>query len=103
MAETLGIFVTSDQFFSHLTGLVKAASDQGKEILIFLTGRGVLYTKRPEFEQAAALADITLCRVSLEEYADWTGDALPGVPYSNISTQAAHAALIHRADRYIAL
>ncbi|MFH1137838.1 MAG: hypothetical protein V1816_17355 [Pseudomonadota bacterium] len=103
MPETLGIFVAGDGNFSHLVGLARAAVRQGKQVIVFLTGRGVLFTREPEFEETAGLAEITLCRVSLEEYAGWRGQALPGIPPRNISTQARHADLIDRADRYLVL
>ena len=103
MKETLGILVCTDRNFDHVVGLARAARRQNRAVLLFLTHRGVFLVLRPEIEELAGLAEITICRVSLIE----NGLAPDGLPPSlgpgSLGTQTAHSELIHRSDRYISL
>lgn len=103
MAETLGIAVTNDRHLDHLLGLVKAAKAKGKNILVFFTGRGVLLTASPRLAEIEGLAEMAVCKVSLQTYDLNDQNPIPGIPEKNITNQEWHAGMIDRSDRYISL
>lgn len=101
MAETLGIFVSSDEHLDHLIGLCQALRDSGRKAKIFLTNRGVLLTQDPRFEQLSICPDISLCNVNFEAFK--LSKPVPLVDEKNYATQARHAMMIEDCDRYIVL
>ena len=68
MAEKLGIFVSSDKHLDHLIGISRAAKEAGKEVIVFLTNRGVLLTQDPRFAEMEGLAEVSLCNVNFEAF-----------------------------------
>ncbi|MEW5724205.1 MAG: peroxiredoxin [Thermodesulfobacteriota bacterium] len=103
MPEVLGILVCTDNHLDHLVGLTLAARARGRRVLVFLTGRGVLLTARPEFARLAGAAEMSLCKASLTKYGLDPARPIPGLPPENYLNQARHAELIERADRYLVL
>ena len=103
MNQTLGIAVTTERHLDHLIGLVKAARAKGKQVLVFFTGRGALLTASPRLTELDGLAEMAVCKVSLQSHGLSTERPIPGIPAKNVTNQDWHAAMIDRADRYISL
>jgi hypothetical protein len=119
MTSTLGIVVATDRHFHHLKGLMRAADRRGVAVIVFLTHRGVRLAADPDFVELARTADIGFCRVSLQAQGlepnleRWLEKSLPhgsdiAVGPGNgfrvrLTTQAGHADLIDRSDRYLVL
>ncbi len=101
MAEKLGIFVSSDKHLDHLIGIAKAASEAGKEVSVFLTNRGVLLTKHPDFPKVEPFAHVSLCNVNFEAFK--LEKPIPVVADKDFATQARHGMMIEDCDRYIVL
>ncbi len=101
MADKLGIFVTSDQHLDHLIGIAKAATQAGKEVIIFLTNRGVLLTQQEAFKQLEGWGQISLCNVNFEAFQ--LKAPVPLVAEKDFATQARHGMMIEDVDRYIVL
>lgn len=53
---TLGILVATRDSLDHLLGIVNAAAKQGVEVVVFLTGEGVMVTQDPRFGELAGRA-----------------------------------------------
>ncbi|MEW6448350.1 MAG: hypothetical protein AB1426_09720 [Bacillota bacterium] len=70
--EKLGICVSSRRHLHHLIGITEAARRAGKEVVIFLTHKGVLLTQEPGFKKIAGNARYALC------YAGWKANGLEG-------------------------
>ena len=101
MAEKLGIFVSSDQHLDHLLGISKAATQAGKEVIVFLTNRGVLLTKHEKFPEIEGWAHVSLCNVNFEAFN--MEKPIPVVDDKDFATQARHGMMIEDVDRYIVL
>ena len=101
MAEKLGILVTSDEHLDHLLGIAKAAVQAGKEVLVFLTYRGVLLTQDPRFAGLEGQAQVSLCNVNFEAFK--LSKPVPLVAEKDFATQARHGMLIEDCDRYLVL
>lgn len=101
MAEKLGIFVTSDEHLDHLLGIAKAASQAGKEVIVFLSNRGVLLTKQDKFPEIEEWAHVSLCNVNFEAFN--LEKPIPVVADKDFATQARHGMMIEDVDRYIVL
>ncbi|MCK9376048.1 MAG: hypothetical protein M0P73_07865 [Syntrophobacterales bacterium] len=93
--------VATKDSLDHLLGLVAAAEKQGVELVIFLTGEGVLLTQDPRFEQLAGRAKMALCEVSFRAH-ELKGD-VPGMGFKDFATQAKHAEMLEDCPRYLML
>jgi hypothetical protein len=101
MPQTLGILVNTDLHLEHVIGLVKAARESGRNVKAFFTHRGVRLLLEPDFMQAAELAEVSACRVSLQKNGiDPDGS---GLPAADIADQSRHADLLEDCDRYVVL
>ena len=101
MAEKLGIFVSSDEHLDHLLGISKAAAQAGKEVIVFLTNRGVLLTKHEKFPEIQGSAQVSLCNVNFDSFK--MEKPIPVVDDKDFATQARHGMMIEDVDRYIVL
>ncbi len=99
MADNLGILVCSAKHLDYVIGLTQAAHDKGKNVRIFFTGKGVLLTQKPEFEQLVGKAKLSVCDVSFRAN-NLSGD-VPGVGFKDFATQARNAEMIEWCDRYV--
>ena len=99
MADNLGILVSSNNHLDYVIALTQAAHDKGKNVRIFFTGKGVLLTQKPEFEQLVGKAKISICDVSFRAN-NLSGD-VPGVGFKDFATQARNAEMIEWCDRYV--
>jgi predicted peroxiredoxin len=50
MNDSLAILVSTDKHLDHVVNLTAAAFAKGKKVSLFFTGKGVLLTMRPRFE-----------------------------------------------------
>jgi hypothetical protein len=89
MAEKLGILVSSDKHLDYVINLTRAASEKGKEVELFFTGKGVLLTQSPDFKKLVGKAKMTLCDVSFRALG-LKGD-VPGMGFKDFATQAKNA------------
>jgi len=96
----LGIFVRSDKYLSELIEFTKAAKDQGIEVVIFFTHKGVLLTQDPRFPELTGSAEMSLCNVGYEAN-NLKGKPAPGIPDSGFATQARNGQMIEDCDRYM--
>lgn len=101
MAEKLGIFVSSDKHLDHLLGIAKAARTAGKVVTVFLTNRGVLLTKHPEFAKLEGFAEVALCASNFQSFD--LEKPIPVVADECFGTQARHGMMIDECDRYMVL
>jgi predicted peroxiredoxin len=99
MSDNLGILVSSTKYLDYVIALTKAAHDKGKNVRIFFTGKGVLLTQKPEFEQLVGKAKLSVCDVSFRAN-NLSGD-VPGVGFKDFATQARNAEMIEWCDRYV--
>jgi predicted peroxiredoxin len=99
MADNLGILVSSPNHLDYIIALTNAAHDKGKNVRIFFTGKGVLLTQKPEFEQLVGKAKLSVCDVSFRAN-NLSGD-VPGVGFKDFATQARNAEMIEWCDRYV--
>ena len=99
MADNLGILVSSNKHLDYVIALTNAAHDKGKNVRIFFTGKGVLLTQKPEFEQLVGKAKLSVCDVSFRAN-NLSGD-VPGVGFKDFATQARNAEMIEWCDRYV--
>ena len=100
MGGSLGLFVSSDRHLDKIINLCRAAKKKGFSVSLFLTHRGTLVTRAPEFKDLAGTAEISVCKVSLESYGIKDG-SVPGITERNYTTQAGHAEIIEDCDRYV--
>jgi hypothetical protein len=101
MTGQLGIMVATPDSLDHLLGLVAAAEKRGVQVVVFLTGEGVLLTQDPRFEQLAGRAKMALCEVSFRAH-DLKGD-VPGMGFKDFATQAKHAEMLEDLPHYLML
>jgi hypothetical protein len=93
--------VATPDSLGHLLGLVAAAQNQGVEVVIFLTGEGVLITQDPRFGELAGRARMALCEVSFRAH-DLKGE-VPGMGFKDFATQAKHAEMLEDCPHYLML
>jgi len=93
--------VASQRALNHLLGLVAAAEKKGVEVVVFLTGEGVLLTQDPRFGELAGRARLALCEVSFRALG-LTGE-VPGMGFKDFATQARHAAMLEDCPHYLGL
>ncbi|MEJ2656064.1 MAG: DsrE family protein [Desulfobacterales bacterium] len=99
MANKLGILVSSNKHLDYVIALTTAAHNKGKSVQIFFTGKGVLLTQKPEFEQLVGKAKLSVCDVSFR--ANGLSGDVPGVGFKDFATQARNAEMIESCDRYV--
>jgi predicted peroxiredoxin len=99
MADKLGILVSTTKHLDYVIALTSAAHDKGKSVEIFFTGKGVLLTQKPEFEQLVGKAKLSVCDVSFR--ANGLSGDVPGVGFKDFATQARNAEMIESSDRYV--
>jgi hypothetical protein len=97
----LGILVATKDSLEHLLGLVAAAEGQGVQVVVFLTGDGVLLTQEPRFAELAGRAKMALCEVSFKAHR-LTGE-VPGLGPKDFATQARHAEMLADLPHYLVL
>ncbi len=101
MKNRLAILVSSDRHLDHVIQLTRAAWARGKQVSLFLTGKGVRLTMAPQFAEVAAMAGVAVCDSSFKANG-LVKDQIkaPGVRFT---TQAANAEILKQADRYLVL
>ncbi len=104
MAETLGILVSSDKHLDYVVNLTEAAHAKGKQVEIFFTGRSVLLTVTPDFKKLVGKAKISICDVSFRANGlHGREEEVPGVGFKDFATQARHAEMVEKVDRYVVM
>ena len=102
MDNKLGILVSSDKHLDYIINLTHAAHAKGKEVQIFFSGRGVLLTMKPEFEQLKGKAKLCICDMSFRTNGFRGREShVPGTEFKDFVTQAKHAEMIMEANRYL--
>jgi len=101
MAGPLGVMVATQDSLEHLLGLVTAAEKQAVEVVVFLTGEGVLVTQDPRFAELAGRARLALCEVSFR--AQGLAGQVPGMGFKDFATQARLAQMLEDCPHYIML
>lgn len=99
--ETLGIPVATRDSLDHLLGIVNAAAKQGVEVVVFLTGEGVMVTQDPRFGELAGRARLALCEVSFRALG--LKGEVPGLGFKDFATQARHAEMLEECPHYVML
>jgi hypothetical protein len=99
--EPLGIMVATKDSLGHLLGLVTAAEAKGLEVIIFLTGEGVLLTQDPRFGELAGRTRMALCEVSFRAHG--LKGEVPGMGFKDFATQARHAEMLEECSHYLML
>ena len=98
----LGILINTDNHLAQITGLTRAASEKGNEVVLFAMDEGTRLLEEADY---VALADLTNVKIS---YCDHSAIALAvkkeGLPEDiERSSQYNNAAMIHNADKVIVL
>ena len=98
----LGILINTDKHLAEITGLSRAASEKGHEVVIFAMDEGTRLLEEADY---VALADLANVKIS---YCDHSAIALAvkqeGLPEAiERSSQYNNAAMIHNADKVIVL
>lgn len=102
MAETLGIFVSSNKNLRHVIEITKAAEAAGKEVILFFSHKGVLLSQEPEFKELMGHGRKSLCNVGYEAQG-LKGKPAPGIAEKDFGSQARHGEMIDEVDRYIVM
>jgi hypothetical protein len=97
----LGILVATRDSLGHLLALVAAAQKKDVEVVVFLTGDGVLITQDPRFAELAGRARLALCEMSFRAH-DLKGE-VPGMGFKDFATQARHAEMLEDCPHYLML
>jgi predicted peroxiredoxin len=97
----LGILVATRDSLDHLLGLVNAAAKQGVEVVVFLTGEGVLVTQDPRFGKLSGRVRMALCEVSFRGLS--LKGEVPGLGFKDFATQARHAEMLEECPHYVML
>jgi len=100
MGKSLGVFVNSDQHLDKIIKLCRAANKKNIKVLIFFTHLGILLTRDPGFKDLEGMAEMALCKVSLESHG-LKKTLIPGIGEKDYTTQAKHAEIIEECDRYM--
>ena len=98
----LGILINTDQHLAEITGLTRAASEKGHEVVIFAMDDGTRLLEETDYVALAELAKVTI------SYCDHSAIELAvrkeGLPEAiERSSQYNNAAMIHNADKVIVL
>ena len=101
MPQTLGILVTSDIHWDDIFQLTKAAVTQGRKVVLYLAGNGVLLVHEPMFEMISNKAVIYVCRESCK--VNGLGETIKGISADQIVTSEKQAEIIEGCDRYLVL
>ena len=101
MADKLGVLVSSEEHLEHLLGICDATRKAGKELIVFLTGRGVLLTQDERFQEMANCPMVSLCNVGFDSFK--LQKPVPVVKDEDFGTQARNGMMIEDCDRYIVL
>ncbi len=101
MENTLGILVSSDEYYDYILKIAEAAHRKGKEVTIFFTGKGVILTQKSNFNKLISYAKVKVCEVSFRAN-NLTGD-IPGVGFKDFVTQATNAEMVADVHRYLVL
>jgi predicted peroxiredoxin len=99
VAKSLGIFVSSDQHLDKIIKLCKAAKVKGIDVTIFFSHLGTLLTQEKRFDELKGLARMILCKVAFERQG--LRPPVPGIGEKDFATQARHAEVIDKCDRYV--
>ncbi len=103
-SEKLGIFVTTPSAVDKLIKLVEAAKRAGKEVMVFLTFKGVHAVSFPEFKRLLELLgeeQLGVCETSL--ICEGYDPGLLEVPRRCLRTQAFHGTIVNECKKYIVL
>lgn len=104
MADSLGILVSSEKHLDYVINLTRAANAKGKEVQIFFTGRSVLLTVQPDFKKLVGKAKLSVCDISFRTNGlHGRENEIPGVGFKDFTTQARHAEMAEKVDRYVVL
>ncbi|MBW2465882.1 MAG: peroxiredoxin [Deltaproteobacteria bacterium] len=100
-----GIFVTNAKNMAHIMGVTKAAKAKGEYVKIFLTWKGTLLAKDPQFRELCNAADeVAICADSYKKMGyDPQNDIPEGLTEKEMSTQAKHGYIIDDDDNYMTL
>ena len=100
--DSLAVLVTTDRHLDHVVNLTAAAFAKGKRVDIFFTGRGVLLTVAPEFKKLVGKASVSICDASFRANGlHGREDEIPGVTFTDFTTQAKNAELLAGARRHL--
>lgn len=102
MADCLGILVSSDRYLDYVVRLTIAAYDKGKDVRLFFTGKGVMLTLAPQFEELVGKAKLAVCDISFRAYGLHGRESeVPDADHIEFATQATNAQMLSKADRYL--
>ena len=98
----LAIMVSTDKHMDHVVKLTTAAVAKGKRVGLFICGKGVLLTKRPQFKQLADMASVSICEASFRANGLHGRQAKVSEGTAiDFTGQAKHAEMLAQADRYL--
>ncbi|MFC1891583.1 hypothetical protein ACFLZT_04255 [Thermodesulfobacteriota bacterium] len=101
MSQTLGILVSSDSHWDDVFQLTRAAVTQGRKVILYLAGNGVLLVHEPVFEMISSKAAVYVCRESCK--VNGMGETIKGISADQIVTSEKQAEIIEGCDRYLVL
>ncbi len=102
MAQSLGIFVTSEKHMNHIMGVTTAAKAKGMDVKVFFTWKGTKLAKDPQFPKLCTLAEVAICADSYKKMGwDPEKDIPEGLTDKQMSTQAKHGYIIDECEKYI--
>ena len=98
----IGILVNTDKHLAEITGITRAASDKGPEVIIFAMDDGTRLLEEDDFVALAELPSVTssYCDHSAIELAVKTDSLSDSIERSS---QYNNAAMNHNADKVIVL
>ena len=100
--DSLAVLVTTDRYLDHVVNLTAAAFAKGKQVDIFLTGKGVLLSVQPEFEQLVGKASLSICDASFRANGlAHRQHEVPGATFTDFTTQTQNAKLLADAHRHV--
>jgi hypothetical protein len=98
----LGILVNTDNHLAEVTGITRAASDKGLEVIIFAMDNGTRLLEAADYVALADLPNVTIsyCDHSAKDLAVKTEGLTAAIERSS---QYNNAVMSHRADKVIVL
>ena len=98
----LGILVNTDKHLAEVTGITRAASDKGLEVIMFAMDYGTKLLEVSDYVALATLPNVTIsyCDHSAQDLAvktDYLAEAIER------SSQYNNAVMTHKADKVIVL
>lgn len=95
---SLGILVTTYGNLEHITGMVKAATEAGHPVMIFMTDEGVKFSRDPKFLELLRVdgVKISACGHSCERIG--IHDKTEGISYGS---QYNNAGMLHDSSRVL--